>query len=117
MAGEIFDAIVSGPSIRELTALGFLSPVRLFTANKDIDLRDVQSQRGDYVAGDLAKAVKNAKITGDAVEQYRTHANHQPAIAFCITREHAAEVAAQFRDAGYDRLVCMGAHQRKNAMR
>ena len=104
--GEIFDAIVSGPSIRELTALGFLSPVRLFTANKDIDLRDVQSQRGDYVAGDLAKAVKNAKITGDAVEQYRTHANHQPAIAFCITREHAAEVAAQFRDAGY-RSACV----------
>jgi DNA repair protein RadD len=99
--GEVYDAIVCGPSIKELTSLGYLSPIRLFTADQDIDLRGVQSQRGDYVTGDLVKAIRKAKITGDAVEQYRTHADHRPVIAFGVTVEHCEEVAKQFRDAGY----------------
>jgi DNA repair protein RadD len=104
--GEVFDAIVCGPSIKELTALGYLCPSRLFTADRSVDLRGVGSKGGDYNSGELVAALRTAMITGDAVAQYRAHADRLPAIAFCVTVEHAEEVAQQFRNAGY-RSACV----------
>lgn len=98
---EIFDAIVCGPSIKDLVAGGYLSPARLFIAQREADVKGVHTRGGDYVPGELAKAMSEGNITGDAVEQYHKHADHKPAIAFCVLVAHAEEVAAQFREAGY----------------
>jgi DNA repair protein RadD len=98
---DIFDAIVSGPSIKELVDGKFLSPSRLFIASREADVKGVSTRGGDYVPGKLAKAMSRGNITGDAVEQYRLHADHKPAIAFCVLVKHAEEVAGQFREAGY----------------
>jgi DNA repair protein RadD len=98
---EIFDAIVCGPPIKDLVAQGYLAPCRLFIANREADLRGVHTRGGDYVPGELARAMSEAKIAGDAVLEYRKHSDHRPSIAFCVTIEHAEEVAAQFREAGY----------------
>jgi DNA repair protein RadD len=97
----IFDAIVCGPSIKDLVKECHLSPSRLFISSREADLQGVHTRAGDYVPGELARVMSDAKITGDAVEQYRNHADHRPAIAFCVTVEHAEEVAEQFRESGY----------------
>ena len=92
--------MVIAATIKELVPK-YLSPSRLFIADREADLREVHVRGGDYVPTELAHAMSEAKITGDAVEQYRQHADHRPTIAFCVTVQHAKEVAEQFREAGY----------------
>ena len=104
-AGGIFDAMVLGPPVTELIASGHLSPVRAFVPQQRLDLRTGPSARGDYIERDIADIVDQPRITGDAVEQYRCRADHQPAIASCITVAHAEHIAAAF-GAGY-RATCV----------
>jgi len=100
-AGGPFDDLVAGSDIAELVAVGFLSPARCFVPEQRLDLRGVRVRAGDYVPSELASVVDRAGITGDAVEQYRRRADHQPALAFCATVAHAENVAGCFRAAGY----------------
>ncbi len=79
----------------------YLSPCRCFVARDRVNVAGVRTRQGDYAAGELAQRADTARITGDAVAHYQRHADHQPAIAFCVTVEHASHVAAAFRDAGY----------------
>jgi DNA repair protein RadD len=106
-AGGCFDDLIIGPEVQELIDGGFLSRASVFVPEHAIDLRGVRTQHGDYVKGDLAKAVGAARITGDAVGSYRLRADHQPAIAYCVSIAHAQEVADAFVAAGYRaRMVC-----------
>ena len=54
---------------------------------------------GDFKADELAERAN--VVTGDAVREYRARADHQPAIAYGCTVEHAQSIAAAFRAAGY----------------
>ena len=103
-AGGIFDALIEGPPVAELTALGFLSAARYFVPERRMDLTGIKKTGGDYSAGALKKAMadpENGRIVGDCIDAYRRHADHQPAIAFCVTVAHGEAVAEQFRAAGY----------------
>lgn len=98
---EVFDAIVVGPTIRELIEAGHLTPFSLLAPPTDIDLSGVRTARGDYARGELAKRVDRATVTGDAVEHYRQYAAPATFCAFCVSREHASHVADQFTAAGF----------------
>jgi superfamily II DNA or RNA helicase len=111
--GGFFDDLVCGPSIAELVKGGFLSKARYFVPKQELDLYSVRTRAGDWVASEVAERVDRKAITGDAVEQYRRHADHQPAIAFCALVSHAAHVAAEFQAAGY-RAVCVHGDLRKD---
>ncbi len=100
-AGGVFDALVAGPGIAELTRLGFLSPARVFAPAQRLDLSGVRTRAGDYATGDLERLVGDGKITGDAVSEYRKRADHRAALAFCVSVAHAEHVAEAFRAAGY----------------
>jgi DNA repair protein RadD len=100
------DALVTGPSIRELVAGGYLSPARCFVPSGRLDLTGVNSRAGDYIVSELVERVDRPEIAGDAVEQYRLHADHQAAIAYCCNITHAKRVAEAFRAAGY-RAECV----------
>ncbi|HTU54974.1 MAG TPA: DEAD/DEAH box helicase [Acetobacteraceae bacterium] len=101
VAGGLFDALVIGPGIAELTKQGYLVPARSFAPAKRLELGGVRTRAGDYVTGDLERLVGDGKITGDAVAEYRKRADHRPALAFCISVAHAEDVAEAFRAAGY----------------
>jgi superfamily II DNA or RNA helicase len=105
-AGGCFDDLIIGPSIPQLIAEGYLAPTRIFAPPERLDLSDVRMRGGDYDLADLERAIGSGRITGDCIEQYRLYADHQPAIAFCVSVQHAAGVAQRFRDAGY-RGVCV----------
>jgi superfamily II DNA or RNA helicase len=99
--GGLFDTIVCGPPSAELIEDGYLSKVRCFSPARKIDTAGLRTRLGDYEVSGLAAASDNAAVTGDAVEHYRKHADHRPAIAFCVTVDHAKHVAETFRKAGY----------------
>lgn len=99
--GEVFDDMVLGPTTRELIDLGALSAYRLFAPAQSVDLSGVGRRGGDFAKGELAAAVDKPAIIGDAAWHYRRTMNGAPAVAFCVSLEHAAHTAEQFRAQGW----------------
>jgi DNA repair protein RadD len=97
---DLFDHMILGPSVRELQAIGALCPVSLY-APPGPDLSNVPIRMGDYAQSALAEVMSGGTVLGDAVAHYRRHAHQLPAVAFCVSVEHAAKVAQKFRDGGY----------------
>ncbi len=106
-AGGCFDALVIGPEVKELTEQGFLSPAHCFVPARRLNLRGIKTVAGDYDRRGLEQVV-DAKIVGDAVANYRQHADHLPAIAYCITVKHAETTAQTFQNAGYRSVAVSG---------
>lgn len=104
-AGGCFDDMVLGPSAADLIGMGFLTPARVYAPAEKPDFSGVRTKGGDFDAKQLEARVNVATITGDVVAHYRKLASGLPTIAFCITVQHAQDVAASFRAAGF-RAVC-----------
>jgi DNA repair protein RadD len=101
-SGGVFDAIVIGPSIRELIEDGFLVRPVTYAPPTSIDLTGVKKRKdGDFNPKQLAGAIDKPKITGDAVAHYARLCPFKPAIVFCASVEHAEHVAREFQDAGF----------------
>jgi len=107
-AGGFFDDLICGASIRRLIDEGWLSKVRYFIPEHQADLSGAQAsgENNDFVLAQIAALVNRPHITGDAVQKYAELAPGLPAIAFCSIIEHAEDVAAQFREAGF-RSACV----------
>ena len=98
--GLMFDDMVIGPTVAELTAQGFLSPADVYAPSKP-DLNALHTRGGDYVTSELETEMDKPSITGSAVDHYRKLASGKRAIAFCVSVKHAKDVAEDFRKAGY----------------
>lgn len=98
--GLLFDDMVMGPTVAELTEQGFLSPAEVYAPSKP-DLRNARTRMGDYVTKDLEETMDKPSITGSAVAHYTKLAPGRRAVAFCVSVKHAKDVAQDFRNAGY----------------
>src|SRR5690349_14074931 len=96
-----FDEMVLGPAMAELIRAGHLAEYQYFAPPAPLDLSSVNVRGGDYAIDELEEAMTASSIVGDAEKHYRQHLNGRPAIAFCVTRAHARQVAEQFRAAGW----------------
>jgi DNA repair protein RadD len=99
--GTAFDVIVEGPQVRDLIGAGHLSRFDYLAPPSRADLSGVSTRMGDFDRAEAARIMDQAVITGDAVEHYARHLNGRPAIAFCISVEHAEHVAEMFRSRGW----------------
>lgn len=118
-SGGVFDALVYGPTLRELIDAGYLSQPIVYAPPTSIDITDVKIQGGDFEKGELEKRMDKPVITGSAVEHYRKLCNGVPAIAFCSSVAHAIHVAEQFNVNGYTALSIDGTmkdDERKHAI-
>lgn len=97
--GASYDQIIYGPSVRELTDRGYLSPCRAFAPPQAVD--DIKKSGSDFSMEDAARLLDKAAITGSAVDHLRRLGPGRRALVFCCTREHAEHVAEQFRAAGF----------------
>lgn len=94
--GTLFDTLIPGPSVKELTAEGWLAPVRIF-APPTVDTSGLHIRAGDYKQEESEALMDAPSITGSALSHYRQHANGLPALTFCTSVKHAHNVAEQFR--------------------
>jgi superfamily II DNA or RNA helicase len=101
-AGGLFDRLIVGPTVAELTAAGHLSPAVVFAPRTMVDLSSIHTRAGDFAQNEVAEAMDKPTITGDAVAHYRQHCPGEPAIAFCASVAHAEHVAASFQAAGFN---------------
>lgn len=98
--GDVFNDMVLGPSVAELTARGFLSPAVVYAPAKP-DLTGLKRRAGDYVTAEIEGVMDKPKITGSAVKHYQRYADGKRAVAFCCSIAHAEHTAEQFRATGY----------------
>jgi DNA repair protein RadD len=98
----LYDDIVLGPTVRKLIDLGFLVEPETYGAEVRVDLVNVDvDENGDYNQLQLSRVMNTGCITGDAVAHYTKICPGVPAVVFCIDVQHAINVAADFRAAGY----------------
>ena len=109
-ADGLVDALVIGPSARELIDLGLLCDYRLIAPPDDTDLEDVPvTASGDFSLPKLRDAVhRNRHIVGDIVEHYQKFAAGKLGITFTVDLEAAAEVARAYQAAGIPAEVISG---------
>lgn len=105
---HVFDTLITGPSVAELTAAGHLSPAKLWAPPARIDLSKLKTRAGDYVAEEAGEAMADKAIIGDVVAHYKRHADGVPAIAFCCNVYHAEVVARDLRANGISAQTLFG---------
>lgn len=96
-----YDEMVIGPATGELIEAGFLSKFRYLRPPSSVDLSKARVSMGDFNISDLEEAVTKAACVGDVVTHYAKYLDGRPAIAFCVTVNHAQIVAEAFRAAGF----------------
>lgn len=97
--GLMFDNMVVGPTVAELTEAGFLSAAEVY-APAAPDLSGIKTRAGDYATGELEKLMGESSVTGDAVRHYMELTPGKRAVVFCVSVKHAQQVAESFRLAG-----------------
>ena len=111
--GAAFDAMVVGPNMHDLINAGFLAKYRYLAPPERADLSGIKTRMGDFAVDELAAAMDKAVVTGSAVEHYRQHLGGRPAVAFCVTVQHAEHVAEEFRAAGFRAASVDGAMEKR----
>lgn len=99
--GEAFSDALVGPSIRQLTADGHLTPSVVYAPPAAINLSGVKRRGGDYVQGELARAMDTDELARLAVRYYAQYAGGVPCVVFAAGVEHAHHLAAAFRAGGW----------------
>lgn len=107
-SGGHFDAMVQGPQTAELIADGYLTGARTFAPAHAVDLAGIRTQMGDYAIGQVAEAMTQAQVVGDAVSHYKRLCAHRPAILFSPSVAHAELMAQAFREAGFRGVAASG---------
>ncbi|MEN9588595.1 MAG: hypothetical protein RLZZ481_381, partial [Pseudomonadota bacterium] len=97
--GEVADILIPTCSTQDLIDEGLLAPIKYY-APQTVDLSGVSTRAGDFAQNELAAVMDKPKITGSAVAEYRKVAHGRPAVAFCVSIEHAKHVAEEFKAAG-----------------
>ncbi len=108
--GGVYDHMVTGISIRQLIDRGFLVRPVVYAPAEQIDLSGIRKSMGDYNTEELAAVVDKPKLIGDAVDQYQKICPGKPAVAWCVTVQHAQHVADEFNARGITAVMLCGEH-------
>lgn len=99
--GGVYDALVLGPTPRELLDAGYLAPYRIYGPPPSIDTGGLAvGGSGDYAGAELRKRAHKSTVTGDMVAHYLKLTPGKVAIAFLVDVEQAKETAERFNAAG-----------------
>lgn len=101
-AEGVFDTMETGPTMRELIRMGYLTDYRVFAPPSDLDLSDVKVSvsTGDFTREGLTTAIKRSQVIGDIVSHYTRIAPGKLGVSFLPDVETATNTAVKFREAG-----------------
>jgi len=100
-ADGIYNALVTGPSMRELINQGHLSEYEIVMPATSFDREHLTiGSTGDFTAKSLRDESERAQIVGDVVDNYIMWANNSLCVVFAASVEAAEKIAAQFNACG-----------------
>ena len=98
--GEIYQDIVMGASIQELTELGFLVPARYYGAKIQPDLKNVPIVMGEYEKKEVGKRVNQPHLVGGILENWLKIADGRQTIIFAQNISHSKNIENEFLKKG-----------------
>lgn len=97
----LFSDIINPVTIKELVGLGYLAPLKSKQTATQYDLAGVKTRGGEFVAGDLAKAVDQDAINSAAIDEIINRAGERKHwLLFCTGVDHANHCADMLNDRG-----------------
>jgi DNA repair protein RadD len=97
--GAVFDVLIMGRSIRELTAAGTLVPLRIFNSPV-VTLKELRAvpkdNDGDYQPQALGELLSKPKLVGDVLENWLRIAKGKRTLVFAVNKTHGAALLADF---------------------
>lgn len=100
-----FDAMVMGPTIKDLVAGGWLAPMKIYGLPQSVDLSGVSVAGGEFNGGQLHEATARSPIVGDVVEHYLRICPGVPGVTFAASVALAHRHAEAFNAAGVPAAV------------
>jgi superfamily II DNA or RNA helicase len=97
---DLFDVLVAGPSVKELTAKGFLCKYKLFRSEKAMATKWSRVKAGDYVAKDIASLNPITILSGNLVSNYKLHCQGKRCLVFAVNVEHSTAIAERYNSYG-----------------
>ena len=106
----LFDAMVLGPTMRDLIDSGYLTPYKIRTVACKVDYSNVKvTASGEYSQAKLIAAEDAADdLVGDIVEQYLRYAPGKRGVTFVSGVKRTVEVAEAFNAAGVPAMALDG---------
>ena len=98
--GLVYDELVMGPTVAELTGWGYLVPARYFAGERP-DLSGVKITAGDYQQDQLEAATDQDVLVGNVVANWQRIAADRPTFVFSTSVAHSRHLCDRFRAAGY----------------
>ena len=96
---SLFDALVCGPTVKDLQAEGYLAPIETYSLPVGLDLEGVQTRMGDYTKTQVDRRVSEKVIAG-GVSNYMRHAQGRRTIHYAVTRRHSERFVAGLKEHG-----------------
>ncbi len=94
--------------IIDLVKMGHLCTPRAIAIRTDVNLDEIKTTAGDFNERELSDAVDTPARNKRIVDAYQEHAENMPAVAFCVTVQHAESLAYTFNDFGIPASVVTG---------
>lgn len=110
--GDIYDALVTGVSVRWLIDHQRLAPYEYY-APTAVETDGLRVQCGDYVIRDMEQLMIDRAIYSDVLKSWERFAKGEKTIAYCVSVKHAKETAEMFSTAGYPAVEIDGATPQK----
>lgn len=96
--GDIFTKLINCATMNELTELGILVPMRIFSCRRPDMAGAETTASGEWT--DQAAEAAELEIIGDVVTEWSRHAQGLKTIVFGATIKHCEEIQRQFSEAG-----------------
>lgn len=97
--GDVNDKLIIGPSTKWLIENKCLAPYDYF-APAVADLTGLHIKMGEFVTGDIEKAMIQKKVFGDVISYYKQLADGKKAVCYCTSVKHSLATAEAFCGAG-----------------
>lgn len=107
--GALYDDLIVGPNVGDLTRDGYLAPARYFAGSKT-DLSGVKIVRGDYDEKALGARANTPTLVGDVVTNWLRLAKDRKTIVFAVNVAHSMALQHQFASAGISAEHLDGGH-------
>jgi superfamily II DNA or RNA helicase len=118
--GDIFEKIVFQCSLAALIRGGYLCSLTGRQIVTKIDLRNVGTNLGDFVTGELSRAINTRARNDLIVKNFKEFAaDRNRVVAFCADVAHSIDLASSFNESGIPAAAIYGAmddDQRKQTL-
>lgn len=96
----LYGALIEGPPIEELIAMGFLAIPKYFAPMLS-GLKNLKRNAGEFDSKQLTALLAERKIYGKVVDHYKEEADGKSALVFCRSIDDARRTATEFADRDY----------------